>query len=131
MRYTPVPGAFEFLEFLKEKGHYTAIVTSSNRTKMESAYKVHPLLKTLVCDIFTSDDFTKSKPDPECFLLGMQKCGVSPDESVVFEDSFYGLAAARASGATVVALATTNKEEKLQDKADIIIPDFLEIERLW
>ena len=52
--------------------------------------------------------FTASKPAPDCFLLGMEVFGTTPDTTYVFEDSFNGLKAGMASGATVIGLATTN-----------------------
>ena len=42
----------------------------------------------------------------------------------VFEDSLKGLAAGRASGATVIGLATTLPRETIQDKADLVIDSF-------
>lgn len=49
--------------------------------------------------IVTSNDVQQSKPSPECFLKIMQAEGVSPDETLIFEDSPVGLEAARRSGA--------------------------------
>jgi beta-phosphoglucomutase-like phosphatase (HAD superfamily) len=54
----------------------------------------------------------------------MKHFGVSPEETVVFEDSFHGLTAARASGARVVGLATTNPREAIAPYCDIVIDDF-------
>ena len=43
----------------------------------------------------------KSKPDPEGYLKAMEHFGVTPAETMIFEDSGPGLAAAKASGAAV------------------------------
>ena len=51
--------------------------------------------------ILTGEDVTKSKPDPEGYLKAMEHFGVTPAETMIFEDSALGLAAAQASGATV------------------------------
>lgn len=75
-------------------------------------------------EILTAERFKRSKPDPECFLLGMTIFGSDSKDSYVFEDSFHGLQAGRASGATVVGLATTNPREAIADKADYVIDDF-------
>jgi beta-phosphoglucomutase-like phosphatase (HAD superfamily) len=42
----------------------------------------------------------------------------------VFEDSFHGLDAGRASGAFVVGLATTNTREAIAPRCDMVIDDF-------
>lgn len=125
MTYGYIPGAEEFMKELKDAGIPMAIVTSSNDIKMSNAYKAHPELPELVDKILTSEYFSKSKPDPECFLKGMEILGGTPEETVIFEDSFHGLAAGRASGARVIGLATTNKREAIAPLCDMVIDDFL------
>ena len=125
MSYDFMPGVEDFLRKLKADGVRTAIVTSSNKPKMAQVYKAHPELPDLVDAVLTSEDFTRSKPDPECFLKGMELLGGRPEETVVFEDSFHGLTAGRASGARVVGLATTNKREAIAPLCDLVIDDFI------
>ena len=127
MSYDYIPGALEFLRALKNKGIRTAIVTSSNDIKMSNVYASHPELKELVDAVLTSEHFSKSKPDPECFLKGMEVLGATPKETVVFEDSFHGISAGRASGAFVAGLATTNKSEALAPLCDLVIDDFTSV----
>ena len=130
MTYEFIPGAREFLLELKKAGIPTAIVTSSNNTKMSQVYKAHPQLHTMVDAILTSEHFTRSKPDPECFLKGMEVLGGTPGTTVVFEDSIHGLTAARAAGAYVVGLATTNKRETIAPLCDLVIDDFTDMEKI-
>ena len=127
MSYNYIPGALEFMQELKRKGIRSAIVTSSNDIKMANAYAAHPELKDLVDAVLTSEHFSKSKPDPECFLKGMEVLGATPQETIVFEDSFHGISAGRASGAKVIGLATTNKSEVLTPLCDLVIDDFTQI----
>ena len=124
MTYDYIPGAHEFMQSLKKAGIRSAIVTSSNNIKMTNVYKAHPELQELVDEILTSEHFSRSKPDPECFLKGMEVLGGKPEETVVFEDSFHGIAAGRASGARVIGLATTNPRETIEPLCDIVIDDF-------
>ena len=91
---------------------------------MANAYKAHPELLELVDKVLTSEHFSKSKPDPECFLKGMEFLGGTPEETIVFEDSFHGIAAGRAAGAKVIGLATTNKREAITPLCDMVIDDF-------
>ena len=128
MTYDYIPGAYEFLKALKSRGIRTAIVTSSNDIKMSNVYASHPELLELVDAVLTSEHFSKSKPDPECFLKGMEVLGATPKETIVFEDSFHGISAGRASGAFVVGLATTNKSEALTPLCDLVIDDFTSID---
>ena len=127
MSYDYIPGALEFMQELKKRGIRSAIVTSSNDIKMSNAYAAHPELRDLVDTVLTSEHFSKSKPDPECFLKGMEVLGATPQETIVFEDSFHGITAGRASGAKVIGLATTNSREALTPLCDMVIDDFTQI----
>jgi HAD superfamily hydrolase (TIGR01509 family) len=49
--------------------------------------------------IISGDDVQRPKPHPDCFLEAMQREGVPPAESIIFEDSEVGVEAARRSGA--------------------------------
>lgn len=124
MKYDYIPGALEFMKLLKAEGIRSAIVTSSDRTKMSNAYKAHPELPMMVDAVLTSEDFSRSKPDPECFLKGMEILGGRPQDTIVFEDSFHGLRAGKAAGARVIGLATTNKREAIAPLCDMVIDDF-------
>lgn len=124
MSYEYVPGVVDFMKELRENGVKIAIVTSSNEKKMANVYAVHPELKNLVDRILTAEMFTRSKPAPDCFLLGAEVFDTDPRNCVVFEDSFHGLEAGNAAGMTVVGLATTNPEEAIRDKCSRVIADF-------
>lgn len=127
MTYDYIPGAYSFMKQLKKAGIPMAIVTSSNKEKMANAYKAHPELLEIVDKVLTSEHFSKSKPDPECFIKGMEVLGGTPEDTIVFEDSFHGLAAGRASGAKVIGLATTNKREAIAPLCDMVIDDFTQL----
>lgn len=119
-----IPGAWEFLAALKQAGIRSAIVTSSNDQKMSQVYKAHPQLHTMVDAVLTSENFSRSKPDPECFLKGMEILGARPEDTFVFEDSIHGINAGRAAGAHVVGLTTTNPREVIAPLCDLVIDDF-------
>ena len=56
--------------------------------------------------------------------MAMHALGGTPEDTVVFEDSVNGLKAARASGATVVGLVTSNLREVVEPLSDYAINDF-------
>ena len=115
MRYEFFPGALELVRQLREAGIPMAIVTSSDRKKMESLYLQYPEFPTLFDQIVTGDMVTKAKPDPDCFLLGAKAIGMDIKDCIVIEDSRNGLIAGRASGARVIGITTTLS-------ADIVTP---------
>lgn len=124
MSFEFMPGVVEFMEQLRDHRIGIAIVTSSNDLKMRNVYRTYPELRDWVDHILTSDYFTHSKPHPECFQLGATLFNTIPENCVVFEDSFHGLEAARRAGMKIVGLCTTNPREAIEDKADVVIPDF-------
>ena len=124
MSYPFVPGVENYIKSLKSNGIRTAVVTSSNILKMENVYRCHPGFREMFDIILTSEDFSESKPSPYCYLKAMRLFGAGPEDCVVFEDSLAGLQAARASGAFVTALTTTNPEEVVRNYADLVIRDF-------
>ncbi|MDR0939238.1 MAG: HAD family phosphatase [Mediterranea sp.] len=124
MSFDYIPGVEAFMADLRRHGARLAIVTSSNEEKMRFVYAAHPELTTMVDRILTAEMFARSKPAPDCFLLGMELLGTAPGRTFVFEDSFHGLQAGMDSGATVIGLATTNSREAIAGKAHYIIDDF-------
>lgn len=124
MAYDFIPGVLDFMADLRKHGVKTAVVTSSNEKKMAAVRRVHPDLDSMFDRILTSEMFKASKPAPDCFLLGMEVLGGTPDTTYVFEDSFNGLRAGMASGATVIGLATTNGREEIAGLCHCVIDDF-------
>lgn len=124
MSYEYIPGVEDFITELRKNGAKIAVVTSSNEEKMQNVYNAHPEFKGMVDRILTGEMFARSKPAPDCFLLGMEIFDVIPENTFVFEDSFHGLQAGMTSGATVIGLATTNTREAIIGKAHYIIDDF-------
>ncbi|MBR5803280.1 MAG: HAD family phosphatase [Bacteroidaceae bacterium] len=124
MKFAYISGAKEYVLRLREKGIKTAIVTSSNDKKMAHVYRACPEVKEMFDLILTSDMFTRSKPDPDCFLTAANLLGCTPDECVVYEDSLHGLQAARNACMRVIALATTLPAERIAPLADEVWTDF-------
>ena len=127
MDYIYVPGFEDYVKKLRARGVKTAVVTSSNRIKMEAVYQRHPEFKGLFDAILTSEDFDRSKPDPDCYLKAANRLGANVKDSVVFEDSFNGLKSGRAAGMYVVGLATTNPAEAISPYADKVVKDYHEL----
>ncbi len=125
MVYNYIPGVYEFMRELKAAGIPFAIVTSSNELKMNNVKRAHPELWEICDAVITSEWFTKSKPDPECFIKGMEVLGAGPSETYVFEDSIHGINAGRASGAHVIGLATTNPRGVIEPLCEKVIDNFL------
>ena len=125
MDYIYVPGFEEYISQLRGKGVKTAVVTSSNQPKMEAVYQSHPEFRSMFDAILTSEDFERSKPDPDCYLKAAQRLGVEVEDCVVFEDSFNGLKSGRAAGMYVMGLSTTNPAEAIRPYCDEVIANYV------
>ena len=132
MNYDYISGFENLIGMLHSHQVKTAVVTSSNIPKMESVYRHQPGFMSLFDAILTSEDFERSKPDPDCYLKAAQRLGAESDECIVFEDSFNGLRAGRATGMAVVGMATTNGADAIQPFSDLQLKDYegLTFERL-
>ena len=124
MHYDYIEGFEQLIADLHAHGVKTAVVTSSNLPKMESVYYHQPEFKTLFDAILTSEDFKRSKPDPDCYLKAAQRFGCQQDECIVFEDSINGLRSGKAAHMKVVGLTTTNPRERVAEWSDIQIADY-------
>ena len=115
---TAQPGARRAVEGLA--GARWGIVTSCplDNAMARLAQAGLPVPDTFIC----AGDVVNGKPAPDAYLLGAQRLGLSPRDVLVFEDAPLGIAAAKAAGMQVTALATTHPVDELGD-ADFSIAD--------
>jgi HAD superfamily hydrolase (TIGR01509 family) len=106
-----VPEVLEHIE--ASHGHIPfAVVSGSTRESVTASLKLLGVLDkfdTLVC----AGDYTKSKPDPEPFLIAAERLGVAPEDCLVFEDTEMGIQAATAAGMASVKIAQPWEREKV------------------
>jgi beta-phosphoglucomutase len=108
-------GAKEYLLELRARGIKVALGSASKNAEI--------ILKNLgILDLFDAvidgNKVSKSKPDPEVFLLGAKALGVDPSACVVYEDAAAGVEAAKAGGMYAVGIGHA---ENLP-RADIVVP---------
>jgi beta-phosphoglucomutase family hydrolase len=123
-----VAGFHELIRQARARGIKLAVATSAPRENVD--FVLDGLAIRSDFDVVVdAEGIEKGKPDPEIFLTTAQRLGVSPENCVVFEDSYAGLEAARRAGMTVIALATTHEAKAFAglDYLDRIVWDFSEI----
>jgi sugar-phosphatase len=98
-----------------------AVVTSADEALARSRLGAcgFPIPRVFI----TSESVERGKPDPRCYQLGAAGLGLDPKDCVVFEDADAGLAAGRAAGAQLVAIASTQSGENLDRKGELWVPD--------
>lgn len=114
-----LPGVIPFCEKLKADGVKIAIGSSSKNTPA--------ILKGIGLDTYfdavaDGNQITKSKPDPEVFLLAARLVDIDPADCMVVEDAEAGVEAALAGGMDVLglgdAVANSSATYKAQSLAD-------------
>jgi beta-phosphoglucomutase len=104
-----LPGAMDTLRTLREKGIKIAIGSSSRNTPI--------ILRQLQLDTYfdavaDGNAITRSKPDPEVFLLAASLLGLKPENCLVVEDADAGVEAALAGGMRVLGVGGAARNPK-------------------
>ena len=97
-----MPGALELLDEAFEAGIPVALVSASPRILVDAALERLP--KEYFEITVSSTEVSESKPNPEGYLVAADLLGVEISDSLILEDSATGIAAAKASGAFVLAI---------------------------
>jgi beta-phosphoglucomutase-like phosphatase (HAD superfamily) len=123
----PLPGAVELIDRLHGGGVPVGIVTGSYRRELDVVIDLLGLDGRLAVTL-TAEDYTRGKPDPECYLAAAAVLGLSPRCCIAIEDSAPGIASARAAGMPVIATAAANPApgragHQDQSGADAVVPD--------
>jgi beta-phosphoglucomutase-like phosphatase (HAD superfamily) len=99
------PGVRALIDECIDWGVMTAIATTTGRGNVDALLRANlgehwaSRFRAVVC----AEDAPRKKPDPQAYLLALQRLGIEADEAIAIEDSPNGLAAARAAGiATLV-----------------------------
>ena len=128
MGHMPIKqGARLLLEWLKKAGIPTALASSTKEELVKQELADAGLLEffdVIVC----GDMVERSKPAPDIFLHAMGLLGADPSECYIIEDSFNGIRAAHASGATPLMVPDIlQPDEEMRDKARAIFKNLDEV----
>jgi sugar-phosphatase len=120
----PLPGVLNLLQALP--ADRWAIVTSCTRPLAEVRIRVAGL--PWPKDLVTSADVQRFKPDPDPYLKGAELLKLAPADCLVVEDAPAGIRSGKASGASVLALRTTEVDPLLSAAgADWIVNDLASV----
>lgn len=91
------------LSKLKSEGYKLAVASNSIRSTIEVMMQKARLAGYLDV-MFSADQVTRGKPDPEIYTKAIAHFGLRPEECLIVEDNENGIKAARASGAHVLVV---------------------------
>lgn len=113
-----IEGVRDFLNMLEQNNIPMAICSGSLLTEVEMVLE-EARLRHLFEVIVSGEQVKKGKPDPEGFLLSLQRLNenrenpITANQCVVIEDSHWGLEAAKAAGMHTIAVTNSYDAEQL------------------
>ena len=93
---------FDFIRGMKDIYHMALVTTASKDNVYEEIEKFG--LEKDFDLVLTGEDIPRHKPDPQGFLMAMERLNIPPERTVIFEDSKAGIEAAKKSGASVIKI---------------------------
>ena len=120
-----IEGVRDFLGMLRQSAIPMAIYSGALLAEIElilDECRLRSFFETIV----SADQVKKGKPDPEGFLLALQRLNakrqnpISTGQCIVIEDSHWGLAAAAAAGMHTIAVTNSYDAEQLQTAEKIV-----------
>ena len=130
---TIMPGIKTLMQQIKAQGKKICVVTGSGQ---------HTLLDKLQNDfngllsrelMVTAFDVKHGKPNPEPYIIGMQKCCVEPWETIVVENAPLGVRAAHAAQCFTIAVNTGPLPDDmlLREGANLVYPKMEKLSDDW
>jgi len=127
-----IEGVRDFLQMLKEHSVPMAICSGAMRAEIELILE-QARLRDLFAVIVSAEQVKKGKPDPEGFLLTLQKLNsnvipakagiqnpILAEQCIVIEDSHWGLEAAKKAGMHTIAVTNSYDADQLSMAEKII-----------
>lgn len=114
------PGVHRMMQEINQDGLILGVCTTS--TEKAANAIVNTVLADIRFDhVLAGDVVRHKKPDPEIYLLALEKTGLSPENCLVFEDSSNGVRAAKAAGMHVVATVNDYTRHEDLSLADMVV----------
>lgn len=129
----PMPGALSLLNKIKESGITIMVVTGSGQLSLLDKlnhYFPNIFKKELMVTAF---DVKFGKPNPEPYLMALQKAGINANEAVVVENAPLGVQAGVGAGIFTIAVNTGPLPDSalLNEGANVLFGSMQELSDKW
>ena len=127
-RSPAMPGAEALVRHLAAHNIPIAVGTSSSIHYFKAKTTLHRAWFELFDTVVTADDSEvgAAKPAPDIFLVAARRLGVAPKDCLVFEDSPFGVTAAKAAGMSAVAVPDAHMPIEQYVHADMRLESLLD-----
>ena len=121
------PGVKEILTFLKDNSKKIALASSTRRQTVVNQLRDAGILDYFD-EIVTGDMVSRSKPEPDIFLLACEKIGVEPERAYAIEDSYNGIRAASAGNLRPIMVPDLlPSNEEMEGLAETVLPNLNDV----
>ena len=121
-----MPGLYEFLAALKQRGIQWAVATSTPRKAAETILARIGLSDSYKA-LAAGDEVPNGKPAPDVYLLAADLLNMAPEQCLAIEDSSIGCRAAHAAGMMAVAVPNDQYMKEKFECADHIMTSLLDL----
>lgn len=111
-----IPGAEDFLCYLKDKDVIVVLITNNNRENTQYLLDKHQLCFNRVI----TRESGLWKPGPEPFLYVMEQYRCRPHETISIGDSHYDVKASRSSGLKRIYIISNSQSVAPADNPDVV-----------
>ena len=128
-----MPGAWELLQKIKAEGIIPTVVTGSGQASLLDRLE-HNFPGMFRQELMvTAFDVKYGKPNPEPYLMALEKGGLKPNEAIVIENAPLGVEAGHKAGIFTIAVNTgpLNWEILLNAGADLLFPSMQALCESW
>lgn len=128
-----MPGAWELLQKIKAEGIIPTVVTGSGQASLLDRLE-HNFPGMFRQELMvTAFDVKYGKPNPEPYLMALEKGGLKPNEAIVIENAPLGVEAGHKAGIFTIAVNTgpLNGKILLNAGADLLFPSMQALCESW
>lgn len=126
-----LPGVGKSIELFQKLGFSLAVCSSSSLRVIEGVLRASGLSKSLKT-LVSAEHESYGKPHPAVYLTALKRLGISHNEALVFEDSIFGIIAAKAARIPVVGVPNVlPRSDPRFGVADSVIDSMEEVTEKW
>ena len=129
----PIPFMYEFMEEVNKAGLDIWVVTGSGQKTFFENLNTH--YNTFVDreKVITGLDVTNGKPNPEPYLLALERCGVKENEAIVIENAPLGVKASVGANIFTIAINTGILKDEIlwESGSDVVLSGSEELLSRW
>lgn len=124
-----VDGFTEFIKVIGMKNIQKGLVTSSSKFTVKKIDELLDITHNFEV-IIAEEDTQKHKPEPDPYLLALERLEADKSMTLVIEDSLNGIASAKSAGCVVVGLTTSfDAKTLLIAGADFVVDSYAELQK--